>query len=48
MKRKNYLVPTFNLQRMMEIYKKQVSANTKNKRKIYKFEEFYTGVSIDI
>lgn len=42
MKRKNYLVPTFNLQRMMKIYKKQVSANTKNKRKIYKFEEFYT------
>ncbi len=42
MKRKNYLVPTFSLKRTMEIYKRQVSANTKNKRKIYKFEEFYT------
>ena len=27
----------------MEIYKKQVKANTKNKRKIYKFEEYYTA-----
>ena len=28
---------------MCEIYKRQVSVNTKNKRKIYKFEEFYTA-----
>lgn len=43
MKRKNQLALTFSLKKMMELYKKQVSANTKNKRKIYKFEEFYTA-----
>lgn len=43
MKRKNQLTLSFSLKRMMELYKKQVSVNTKNKRKIYKFEEFYTA-----
>ena len=33
---------------MMDLYKKQVSANTKNKRKIYKFEEFYTANMIQV
>ena len=33
---------------MMDLYKKQVSANTKNKRKIYKLEEFYTANMIQV
>ena len=43
MKRQNYLVQKISLDFMMDIYNKQVKVNTKNKKKIYKFEEFYSA-----
>ena len=43
MKRQNYLVKKISLDFMMDIYNKQVKVNTKNKKKIYKFEEFYSA-----
>ena len=42
MKRQNFLVRKVSLDSMMYVYNKQVKVNTKNKRKIYKFEELYT------
>lgn len=43
MKRQNYLVQKISFDFMMDIYNKQVKVNTKNKKKIYKFEEFYSA-----
>ena len=42
MKRSSGLYQQITLKQVMDIYNKQVKVNTKNKNKIYKFEEHYT------
>ena len=43
MKRSNDLYSQITLKFVMDVYNKQVKVNTKNKKKIYKFEEYYTA-----
>ena len=43
MKRVNDLYQQMSMKDMLRLYQKQVRANTKNKHKIYKFEEYFTA-----
>lgn len=43
MKTKNNLYNLLTLECLISVYNKQVRVNTKNKRKIYKFEEYYSA-----
>ena len=43
MKRVNNLYQQMSMKDMLRLYQKQVRANTKNKHKIYKFEEYFTA-----
>lgn len=43
MKRVNNLYQQISMGDMLRLYQKQVRANTKNKHKIYKFEEYFTA-----
>ena len=43
MKTKNDLYNLLTLECLISVYNKQISVNTKNKRKIYKFEEYYSA-----
>ena len=43
MKTKNNLYNLLTLECLISVYNKQIRVNTKNKRKIYKFEEYYSA-----